>query len=191
MMDSPRPTRAEAADVANAVLDGTDAVMLSDETAVGDYPAEAVATLDRIARATEGALASHAFLEEEPAPALAATEGAISRAVCLLARDLNAAAIVAGTVSGSSPRLVARFRPPTPVVALTSRPQTQRQLALSWGVIPLASPHCATTEQLFATAEREVREHGLAGSGDRVIITAGVPMWTSGTTNLVKVMDLD
>ena len=190
MMKSPRPTRAEATDVANAILDGTDALMLSDETAVGTYPKEAVATLDRIARATEPYLDELAFLEESMPELLPATPTAISRAACWLARDLGAAAIVASTSSGSTARLVARFRPNTPIVALTNHPQIQRQLALSWGVIPDLVEAFIDTDQMFASARASALDRGIARPGDRLILTAGVPVGVKGTTNLLKVMEL-
>ncbi len=190
MMESPRPTRAEAADVANAVLDGTDALMLSDETAVGSYPVESVATLDRIARVTERALPRISAAELSGTELIPATEGAISHAACTLAEELDCAAIVAGTSSGSSARMVARFRPAAPIIALTPNPVVQRQLALSWGVVPVLTRLMSDAEELFQQAEREARSWGLAGKGDRLVITAGVPMGVAGSTNLVKVIDL-
>jgi pyruvate kinase len=190
MMRSPRPTRAEATDVANAILDGTDAVMLSEETAAGAYIKEAVSTLDRIARATEPYMDEQAFMEETTPEPLPATPAAISRAACWLARDLGAAAIVASTSSGTTARLVARFRPLTPIVALTNHPQVQRQLALSWGVIPDLVEAFIDTDQMFASARASALDRGIAKHGDRLIITAGVPVGVRGTTNLLKVMEL-
>lgn len=190
MLKSPRPTRAEATDVANAILDGTDALMLSDETAVGDFPVEAVSTLDRIARSTEPYLDETKFLEEEMPEPLPPTAGAISRAACWLARDLGAAAIVASTSSGTTARLVSRFRPAAPIVALTNHPQVQRQLALSWGVIPDLVEAFVDTDQMFASARVSAVERGLARIGDRLILTGGVPVGVKGTTNLLKVMEL-
>jgi pyruvate kinase len=190
MMDSPRPTRAEANDVANAVLDGTDAVMLSDETAVGSYPVEAVRILDRIARATEPALVENGFLDDRLSQWVPATQGSISRAVCHLAADLQAAVIVACTTSGSSARMVARFRPPQPVLALTDSQEVQRQLALTWGVVPALVPHYEDSEEMFSVAQQWVLDNNLAKHGQRLVITAGVPMGVPGTTNLIKVVDL-
>lgn len=191
MVDSPRPTRAEAADVANAVMDGTDAVMLSEESAVGSYPAQAVAMLDRITACTESGQELRPLTEKDLPELVPATEAAISHAVCLLARDLKAAGIVAGTNSGSSARMVARFRPSVPVLGLTTSPQVQRQLTLSWGVVPVLTPEFSDTEEMFELAGREAQKWGLAGKGDRLVITAGVPMGTPGTTNLIKVMDME
>ena len=190
MMENTRPTRAEANDVANAVLDGSDAVMLSDETAVGSYPVEAVKVMHRIAEVTEPALDSAAFLGDHGSKLVPSVEGNISRAACNLALSLKSAALVAGTMSGLSARLVARFRPSMPVVAVTAIPEVQRQLALSWGVQAVLAPQCKDSDQLFELSARVLLDTGLAKPGDRVVITAGVPIWMPGTTNLIKVADL-
>ncbi|MDR3567070.1 MAG: pyruvate kinase [Syntrophobacteraceae bacterium] len=191
MVDRPRPTRAEATDVANAILDGTDALMLSDETAMGLYPAESVATLDRIARATEPYMEESGYLKEEISSMLHTVAAGISRAAVLLAIDLKAAAIFASSSSGNTARLVARFRPSAPVVALTDHIETQRQLSLSWGVIPHLVAAFVDTDQMFSTARALAMEKQVAGSGDSIVITAGVPVGTSGTTNLLKVMEIN
>ena len=191
MLESPRPTRAEATDVANAILDGTDALMLSDETAMGAYPVEAVSTLDRIARTTEPYLNDEAFLGEKVSGMLQTTPAGISRAACLLALDLKAAAIVAATSSGNTARLVARFRSCAPVMALTDSVETQRQLSLSWGVIPHLVNSFVDTDQMFASARCWAIEKGVAKPGDCIIITAGVPVGMAGTTNLLKVMEIN
>ncbi len=190
MMDSPRPTRAEATDVANAVLDGADALMLSDETAIGNYPLQAVSMLDRIARSTESHLDELQLLREAASELLPDTAAAISRAACWLARDLKAAAIIASTSSGNTARLVGRFRPACPIVALTDSLQTQRQLCLSWGIIADLEKIHGHTDQMFAAARAWVLEEGIAKNGDRLILTAGVPVGVSGTTNLLKVMEI-
>ncbi|MCU0588824.1 MAG: pyruvate kinase [Syntrophobacteraceae bacterium] len=190
MMTNPRPTRAEATDVANAILDGTDALMLSDETAVGAYPIEAVSILDRIARTVEGEIDETALMQETASDSLPATAAGISRAACLLARDLRAAAIVAATSSGSTARLVSRFRPSRPILGLTESLQTLRQLTLSWGVIPDWADSVSHTDQIFEAAKTLVMERKLARTGDRLVITAGVPVGVTGTTNLIKVMEL-
>lgn len=190
MMSNPRPTRAEATDVANAILDGTDALMLSDETAVGAFPMEAVSTLDRIARTTEPYLDERPLLNESISEFLPSTAAAISRAACWLVLDLKAAAVVASSSSGSTARLVARYRPPCPIMALTDRIETQRQLSLSWGVIPHLVGSFGDTDQMFNSARIWALEKGVAKEGDRLIITAGVPVGVSGTTNLLKVMEL-
>ena len=190
MVASPRPTRAEASDVANAILDGTDAVMLSEETAVGRYPVEAVATLDRIARSVEPSLDTVRFLEGGPRHAPWTTADAIANVACRLAEDLGARAIVAATTSGATARLVARYRPPVPVIALTPRMEVLRQLGLSWGVIPAAVEAFPGTDAAWDLARRWVLDHGLAAPGDRVIVVAGTPLNTPGTTNLVRVVEL-
>lgn len=190
MIDNPRPTRAEANDVANAILDGTDAVMLSEETAVGEYPVEAVQVLDRVAREVEPTLEWEKFLRQEPSPLLPSTEAALTRAACYLARDLKPAALVASTTSGGTARLIARYRSPFSVVGLTPNLQTCRQLCLSWGVMPALIPSYQNTDEMFAMARTWVAAKGLAGPGDRLIITAGVPLGVPGTTNLVKVLEV-
>ncbi|MFZ2448539.1 MAG: pyruvate kinase [Syntrophobacteraceae bacterium] len=190
MMENPRPTRAEATDVANAILDGTDALMLSDETAMGNYPIEAVSTLDRIAATTEPYLDERDFLSEEVSDHLHTVPAAISRAACSLALDVGASAIVATSSSGSTARLVARFRPSAPVMALTDHPETRRQLALSWGVIPHLVSAFVDTDQMFASARAWAVEKGVAKAGDCLVITAGVPVGVPGTTNLLKVMEI-
>lgn len=189
MMESPRPTRAEVTDVANAILDGTDAVMLSDETAVGSFPLEAVEVLGRVAGVTEKALLGLSFLKEPLSELLSSTSAAISRAACWLAHDLQAKAIVASTTSGGTARLVARYRIAAPVVGLSADPATCRQLNLSWGVLPALVEPYSDSDHMFQQARRWVQEQGLAGAGDLLIFTAGVPHGT-GRTNLLKVVDL-
>jgi pyruvate kinase len=190
MIDSPRPSRAEATDVANAILDGTDALMLSDETAVGSYPVEAVQILDRIARVTEAHLHDNNLFDDATVPRAKDTESAIGRSAAMLAADLKAAAIVAATFSGSTARRVARFRPACPVVGLTPNPRSERQLTLSWGVIPALVAPFTESQEINETARHWAINHGLAGEGDRLIVTAGVPVDVPGTTNLITVVDL-
>jgi pyruvate kinase len=190
MVESPRPTRAEATDVANAILDGTDALMLSDETAMGKYPVDAVSTMDRIARTTEPYINDRVYLEEEVSGMLHTIPAGISRAACLLALDLDAAAIVATSSSGSTARLVARFRPSVPVMALTDRITTQRQLSLSWGVIPHLISSFTGTDHMFSFAGVWAVEENVAKPGDSIVITAGVPVGVPGSTNLLKVMEI-
>jgi pyruvate kinase len=190
MIDSPRPTRAEAADVANAVIDGTDALMLSDETAMGEYPLKAVTIMDRIAKATESYLREHPFVDEPTSGELPATESAIGRSAFRMAEDLHASAIVAGTASGSTARLVARFRPPCPVLGLTSNRITERQLNLTWGVIPTLVAPFSETDEIFELARLWALEHRIAQSGDRLVVTAGAA-GKPGTTNLLKVIEIE
>ncbi|MBD3163117.1 MAG: pyruvate kinase, partial [Candidatus Latescibacteria bacterium] len=191
MVDSPRPTRAEATDVANAILDGTDAVMLSEESATGRFPREAVQVLDRIAVATEPSVAGGVFLQESLSEQLPATQAAVSRSACWLARDLEAAAIVAFTASGSTARTVAAFRPPHPLIALTPHRSTERHLALSWGVMPVLADFIEESDDIFALAASRSLERGVARKGDRIILTAGIPPGVTGTTNLLKIIELE
>jgi len=190
MVSSPRPTRAEATDVANAILDGTDALMLSEETAIGAYPVEAVAVLDKIARATEPYMEERGYLNEPASEHLPTTEGAITRSACLLSQHIQAAAIVAGTFSGSTARLVARFRPASPILGLTPHLHTLRQLALSWGVVPGLVSFFSNADEMFSLTGTWALEKGFAQQGDRLIVTAGIPVKVSGTTNLLKVVEL-
>jgi len=190
MMENPRPTRAEAADIANAVLDGTDALMLSDETAMGAFPMEAVGMLDRIARSTELHMDESHLMEEAVDESLPKGAAAISRAATRLALDLEAAAIVASTSSGSTARLVARFRSPFPVVALTPYVETQRQLSLSWGVIADQVESFKNTDDMFDRARSWVVDRNIARPGDCLVITAGIPIGVKGTTNLLRVIEL-
>ncbi|MDR1166302.1 MAG: pyruvate kinase [Deltaproteobacteria bacterium] len=188
MVTSPRPTRAEVTDVANAILDGTDAVMLSDETAVGQFPAESVAMLDRIALATEPSIDSQGFLDE---PSHLDHMGAsITRAVSILAQERGAKAIVALTQGGSTARLISHLRQQVPVVGMTSSHATFRQLTLSWGVIPAMTPSCDSILLLEQLASEYLVRKKLAAKGDVVFLTCGFPLQTSGTTNLIKLLDI-
>ncbi|MBW2092206.1 MAG: pyruvate kinase, partial [Deltaproteobacteria bacterium] len=191
MTSSPRPSRAEVADVANAVLDGTDAVMLSEETAIGSYPVEAVKILNCICETTESQLHEERFLEEELSKHLPVTEAALSRAVAWLARDLKPAAIVTATVSGSTARLMARYRPPLPIVGLSPELGVCRQLCLSWGVMPALMPSCENADEMLNLARLWVQEKGIAEPGDLLIVTAGIPLKVPGITNLIKIIKMD
>jgi pyruvate kinase len=185
MISSPEPTRAEASDVANAVLDGTSAIMLSGETAVGDYPVEAVAYMDRIARAVEPSMN---YRHEIPEAAQNPTIGsAMSNAACDIAEALRAAAILVPTFSGATASAVARLRPRRPIVALTHISWAQRQMALEWGVTPLHIPEAPDVEQLWDVSVSAAREAGLIEPGDRVVITAGTAVNIPGSTNVIKV----
>ncbi|MDR2947335.1 MAG: pyruvate kinase [Candidatus Adiutrix sp.] len=190
MVTNPLPSRAEVTDVANAILDGTDAVMLSEETAVGQFPADAVAMLDKISRRTEPVMDNRRFLMEEQCEMLDPTACAITRAVAILADDLKSKAIVAATQGGSTARLVSHLRQPVPVIGLTSNPATYRQLTLAWGVMPALIPPCDSMVLLEQLASEWIVRNHIAGKGDRVFITCGMPLQTSGTTNMVKIMDV-
>ena len=187
MITHPRPTRAEASDVANAIMDGTDAVMLSAETAAGQYPRLAVEAMNRIIAEME-THSSHFHRELPRTDEVAmSTEFAIAAACNAAARMLHAPCLIVFTKSGFSARVVASQRPAVPILVLTDEPRTYRQLALVWGVIPELVPHCATYEQMVRLALDAVRKRELARTGDRVIVTAGVPFDVPGTTNLMKV----
>ena len=190
MVSNPLPSRAEVTDVANAILDGTDAVMLSEETAVGQYPVKAVRMLDKVARQTEPILDNRAFIHKDQCPLIHPVAGAITRAVALLAADLKSKAIVAASQSGSTVRLVAHLRQPVPVVGLTSNTSTYRQFTLSWGVIPALIQPCESLVLLEQLASEWLVRNGIASKGDRVFLTCGMPLQISGATNLIKLMDI-
>lgn len=187
MQRNPRPTRAEASDVANAIFDGTDAIMLSGETAAGKYPVESVETMARIAVKAESALEyREIFLRQSNAQQTSVTE-AISQAVANSALDLHAKAIITATESGYTARMVSKYRPSAPIIAVTSDEGVMRRLALVWGVIPIQGEQAKSTDDMFDLAVENGRKTGIIGLGDLVIITAGVPTGRSGSTNLIKV----
>jgi pyruvate kinase len=185
MIHSAEPTRAEASDVANAVLDGTSALMLSGETAVGEYPVEAVAYMDRIARAVEPSMD---YRHELPEAAENPTIGqAMSNAACDLAEALQARAILVPTFTGRTANAVARLRPRRPIIALTHVDWARRQLALEWGVTPLLITEMQDVEALWSEGLAAARRAGLVEAGDRVVITAGTAVNIPGSTNVIKV----
>jgi pyruvate kinase len=186
MITHPRPTRAEASDVANAILDGTDAVMLSAETAAGQYPRLAVEAMSRIIAEIEGKPLQFGHEDRRREMAMS-TEFAIAAASAAAVSMLNAPVLIVFTKSGFSARVVASHRPSVPILVLTDVPQTFRQLALVWGVIPELVPHCNTYDEMVRLALEAVERRGLARAGDRVVVTAGVPFDVPGTTNLLKV----
>jgi len=186
MIQNPRPTRAEATDVANAILDGTDAVMLSGETAVGQYPVEAARTMARIALRAEQALFQRAEYDQRLDPPNNVTE-VVARAAAGIACELDAAAILCATTSGGTARMVAKYRPNVRIVGVTTHEASFRQLALIWGVAPaLIGPVTDTDTMMQATIEAAQRKR-FVKPGDRVVLTAGVPVNNPGTTNLIKV----
>lgn len=187
MVDAPRPTRAEVTDIANAVFDGADALMLSEETAVGNYPKEAVSMMVQIILEAEAALPYEEILINKGRDPQPQTDDAISYAACHIAHQLGAVAIIAFTSSGSTARRVAKYRPGVPILAITPSQVTQRQLSLSWGVHAFQVPEPSKVADLFARGARVAKEAGLARDGDLVVITGGVPIGVSGSTNLVKV----
>jgi pyruvate kinase len=187
MIHSPTPTRAEASDVANAIYDGTDAVMLSAETAIGDYPVEAVRMMDRIARTVE---ADERYItdmhEHVPVPD-DTTSDAVSMGVSNMAHTLRAQLIVSFTSSGSTAIRVARNRPAAPILAITPSPVALLQLSLVWGVLPYLSADIADSDEMVQVATDAIRDRGLLEPGGRFVITAGVPFGMRGTTNMIRV----
>ncbi len=187
MVDSPRPTRAEAADVANAVLDGADAVMLSEETAVGKYPDEAVRFMARIAESAESDYPHERHLRILPREGVSRS---VAHAACVLAGNLGAAAIVASTHSGATAMQISRFRPKTKVIAISPDPGVARRLALFWGCITSTVEHTEDLDEMIENAMKSSLATGEVRRGDLVIFTAGHPMWVAGTTNMVQVKTL-
>lgn len=185
MVDSPSPTRAEVADVANAVLDGTDALMLSEETDIGRYPVEAVSIMERVASRAEAQLAHREWLKRTETPS-SIPEG-VSHTACLLAYELKARAIIVPTQSGSTARLIARYRPAQPILALSPDPKVVRQLGMSWGVEAVEIPEFPDLGEVIKIARDKAQARGVASPGDRVVITAGLPLNLPGTTNLIWV----
>jgi pyruvate kinase len=188
MVEEPRPTRAEAADVANAVLDGTDAVMLSEETTIGKHPVQAVKVMDKILRTTEKALEPRDHLPTEKLHGEITTAAAISHAVVNMARDLKVAAILTPTRSGATARMVARYRPRVPIIALSHRWETVRWLAVVWGVYPIfIAEQYHNSDELITYCKQAALSTGLVRRGDTVLIVAGLPPGDQSTTNLIKV----
>ena len=187
MMKNPRPTRAETTDVANAIYDGTSAIMLSGETAAGDYPIEAVRTMARIAERTEEDINYRKRFSGREMQEAPNVTNAISHATVTTAHDLGAAAIITVTKSGATARMISKFRPACPILCCTTNPVTQRQMNLSWGVIPLMAEEKDNMDDLFDHAVDCAVKAGYLESGDLVVITAGAPLGISGTTNLLKV----
>ncbi|MBO0469031.1 pyruvate kinase [Enterococcus sp. DIV0242_7C1] len=186
MQRNPRPTRAEANDVANAIYDGTDAVMLSGETAAGDYPLEAVQTMARIAVRTEEALINQDSFALKLYSKTDMTE-AIGQSVGHTARNLGIQTIVAATESGHTARMISKYRPKAHIVAITFTEQKARSLSLSWGVYATVAEKPASTDEMFSLATHVSQDEGFASEGDLIIITAGVPVGEKGTTNLMKI----
>ena len=191
MIRNPRPTRAEVSDVANAVFDGTSCVMLSGETAGGKYPVEALTAMVEIV--TEAEQSIHywrQFRKQRVVPA-GNINDAITHTCCLTAMDLEAKAILAATSSGRTARMICRFRPACPVAALTMHEKVRRQLAISWGVIPFLTGEVNSTDRIFSLSAEVALKEGLVHNGDTVVITAGVPLGKSGSTNLIKAQIID
>ncbi|SDB83513.1 pyruvate kinase [Shouchella lonarensis] len=187
MQRNPRPTRAEASDVANAIFDGTDAIMLSGETAAGDYPVEAVQTMHTIASRTEQALNYENMLRKKMREQKVTITTSIGQAVAYTASTLQAAAILTATESGHTARITSKFRPKSPIIAVTGNDHVSRKLALVWGVVPLLGRAAKTTDEMLECTVETAVASGHVKQGELVVITAGVPVGESGTTNLMKV----
>ena len=187
MMVNPRPTRAEISDVANAIYDGTSAIMLSGETAAGAYPVEALKTMSAIAERTEQ---ENHYLRGrliEPNTGKISVSDATAHAACLTAKDVNAAAIVTVSESGTTARLLSKYRPAQPIIACVMKEQVQRQLSLSWGITSLMMPLAHSTDELIEMSTSLAKENGYLHNGELAVVTAGVPVGVSGTTNMIKI----
>jgi pyruvate kinase len=186
MVENPRPTRAEVADVANAVLDGTDAVMLSEETAIGRFPVESVRMMARVVADAEKGFPYADWIRKWWGESGKSLSEAVAFSACNLAEEIRAAAIISFTQSGLTARLVSKFRPACSILALTPLPETYRRLSLVWGVTPVMATGLKTTDEMIDRAFQAARKSGLAKRGQKVVITAGVPLGVPGKTNLVK-----
>jgi pyruvate kinase len=187
MIENPRPTRAEVTDIANAILDGSDAVMLSGETAIGSYPVRATRMMARVAQQAERLLDFDAIRRERALIVSDNPTDAISESCVAIAHDLKAKAIICSTSSGHTARMVSKNRPRTPIIAVTPQVTTYRRLTLVWGVQPLLVKPGGDTDEVLGRAQAAAKEHGLARDGDLVVISAGVPVGVPGRTNLIRV----
>ena len=187
MIVTPRPTRAEISDVANAIYDGTSAIMLSGETAAGAYPVEALKTMSAIAERTEQEGFHLRSRTMDSNPGKISVSDATAHAACLTARDVNAAAIVTVSESGTTARLLSKYRPQQPIIACVMREQVQRQLSLSWGITPLMMSLAHSTDELIEMSTALAKENGYLHNGELAVVTAGVPVGVSGTTNMIKI----
>lgn len=187
MQRNPRPTRAEASDVANAIFDGTDAIMLSGETAAGSYPVEAVQTMHNIASRAETALDYRQILSQRSKQTEVSVTDAIGQSVSHTALNLDVSAIVTPTVSGYTAKMISKYRPKAPIVAVTASESASRKLALVWGVYPKIGKEAKTTDEMLDVAVEEALKTGIISHGDLIVITAGVPVGETGSTNLMKI----
>lgn len=190
MIKNPRPTRAEATDVANAVYEGTSAVMLSGETAAGKYPVEAVQTMVKIAERAEKDIDYVSRLSKRKINQESTISDAVSHSACTMAADIKASAIISVSMSGRTVRMVSKYRPESPIIAGCIQSKVWRQMALSWGVTPIYIDKASDSEELFANAIDAAKKSGLVKEGEKVIITAGVPVGVSGVTNLIKAVKI-
>ena len=191
MIKNPRPTRAEATDIANAIYDGTTAIMLSGESAAGKYPVEAVKTMARIAESAEKDIDYRSRMRRNDDGDKKEITNAIAYAACSAAMDLEAAAIITVTMSGFTAGAISRFKPKCPIIGCTINERVYRQLNLQWGVSPLMIKRENNTDELFANAVTEAKKAGYVKTGDTVVITAGVPLGTVGTTNMIHVVEVN
>ncbi|HWL25313.1 MAG TPA: pyruvate kinase [Ureibacillus sp.] len=187
MQRNPRPTRAEASDVANAIIDGTDAIMLSGETAAGLYPVESVKTMNRIAEHTENSLDYRSIVSTRSREKGTTMTEALSQAVSYTSINLGVKAVLAPTSSGTTAKMIAKYRPGVPIIAITNERTTAQKLTLVWGVSPIVTPKVTTTDEILELSVDEALKHKYVDHGDVVVITAGVPVGEAGTTNLMKV----
>lgn len=190
MIKNPRPTRAETTDIANAIYDGTTAIMLSGETAAGAYPVEAVKTMARIAERSEQDIDYNSRMKRREHIEKFDITTAISHATCTTAMDLNAAAIITVTLSGFTAGMIARYKPKCPIIACSVSPRICRQMNLAWGVTPMWIARESTTDDLFDVAVRAAEEAGYIKKGDTVVLTAGVPLGIPGRTNMIRVVEV-
>ena len=187
MMVNPRPTRAEISDVANAIYDGTSAIMLSGETAAGAYPVEALKTMSAIAERTENEVHYRDNRLMDAGSGQISVSDATAHAACLTAKDVNATAIVTVSESGNTARLLSKYRPAQPIIACVMNEQVQRQLSISWGITPLMMPLAHSTDELIEMSTALAKENGYLHDGELAVVTAGVPVGVSGTTNMIKI----
>ena len=187
MMVNPRPTRAEISDVANAIYDGTSAIMLSGETAAGAYPVEALKTMSAIAERTENEVHYRDNRLVDASNGQISVSDATAHAACLTAKDVNASAIVTVSESGNTARLLSKYRPAQPIIACVMSEQVQRQLAISWGITPLMMALAHSTDELIEMSTTLAKENGYLHDGELAVVTAGVPVGVSGTTNMIKI----
>lgn len=190
MMKNPRPTRAETTDVANAIYDGTTAIMLSGESAAGLYPVESVKTMARIAERAEEDIDYNTRLKKRNHEEQNDITTAISHATCTTAMELNATAIITVTMSGFTAGMISRYKPSCPIIGCSVNPRVCRQINLMWGVQPVLVNKAATEHELFDETINSVLKKGLIKKGDTVVLTAGVPLGISGKTNMIRVIEV-
>jgi pyruvate kinase len=187
MIRNPRPTRAEASDVANAILDGTDAIMLSGETANGKYPLEAVTTMAKIAARTEASIDYDTLQRKHANSLLHTVPDAVSRAATTTAQELDASAIITSSQTGRAANRICKYKPKCAIIAMTPNEEVARKLSISWGVYPIVSGEMKTVDEVLEKSVEKAQEQGYVKTGDLVVVVTGVPVGYAGTTNLLKV----